>query len=285
MSKSRGNMQYPQPIARTSGHRRAALFPVARNGVRPGRQLQPRRAADALQQRSSEWPRQSSQPHAGDDSSILRRSAPCAVRLAAVSQLVRSAGEVRPPRLRTSRYSATKNSNSRTRSNRIWELVARRRISFLPRKSRGRWRRIRRNRPSWAKSCLPRRRAFVIIVALAYPVLPHATEKIWEQPWQQGQTCRRRICMHLAWGALRPGTHVGEPEQLFPRVDKKETSERIEAMEEEIRNPSWSTAGCRATQRDAGGAGARLPRQPRLRPRTPKSASKISPKSKCASAW
>jgi methionyl-tRNA synthetase len=35
---------------------------------------------------------------------------------------------------------------------------------------------------------------------------------------------------------------MGEPAAIFPRVDKKETSERIETMEDEIRNPNAATA-------------------------------------------
>ena len=34
-----------------------------------------------------------------------------------------------------------------------------------------------------------------------------------------------------------PGTQIGKLEPIYPRVDKKETWERIEAMENEIRNP------------------------------------------------
>ncbi len=36
---------------------------------------------------------------------------------------------------------------------------------------------------------------------------------------------------------LKPGTRIGKPEAVFPRVEKKEATERIEAMENEIRNP------------------------------------------------
>ena len=59
-----------------AGHRRAALFSAARNGVRPGRQFQPRFAAHALQQRPREWPRQSGQPHSDHDRTLLRRNHP-----------------------------------------------------------------------------------------------------------------------------------------------------------------------------------------------------------------
>ena len=45
----------------------------------------------------------------------------------------------------------------------------------------------------------------------------------------------------LEWGGLKPGTKIGKLEAVFPRVDKKEAMERIEAMENEIRNPGSAT--------------------------------------------
>jgi methionyl-tRNA synthetase len=42
----------------------------------------------------------------------------------------------------------------------------------------------------------------------------------------------------LKWGGLKPGTKIGKPEAVYPRVDKKEAWERIEAMENEIRKPA-----------------------------------------------
>jgi methionyl-tRNA synthetase len=71
-----------------------------------------------------------------------------------------------------------------------------------------------------------------IVVALAHPVLPESTEKIWRQ---LGQTEPLRTLQldDLAWGQLKPGTRIAKPEGIFPRMDKAETIERIEAMEEE----------------------------------------------------
>ena len=71
----------------------------------------------------------------------------------------------------------------------------------------------------------------------------------------------------LNWGGLKPGTQIGKPEAVFPRVDKKEASERIEAMENEIRNPgstppqrlraaSLRTAAAPAQRRSAAPAAA-----------------------------
>ncbi|HTZ99129.1 MAG TPA: methionine--tRNA ligase subunit beta, partial [Candidatus Aquilonibacter sp.] len=78
--------------------------------------------------------------------------------------------------------------------------------------------------------------AIRFVSVLAHPVVPDATQKIWEQLGQPGKLADFRIDQ-LKWGDLKPGTKIGKPEAVFPRVDKKELSERIEAMENEIRNP------------------------------------------------
>jgi methionyl-tRNA synthetase len=75
------------------------------------------------------------------------------------------------------------------------------------------------------------------ICVLAHPVIPDATQKIWEQLGQQGKLGNVRIDQ-LKWGDLKSGTRIGKPEGVFPRVDKTEASERIEAMEQEIRSPA-----------------------------------------------
>ncbi len=75
------------------------------------------------------------------------------------------------------------------------------------------------------------------ICVLAYPVIPDATQKVWEQLGQHGKLADVRIDQ-LKWGDLQPGTKIGKPSAVFPRIDKEEAMERIEAMENEIRNPA-----------------------------------------------
>jgi methionyl-tRNA synthetase len=70
--------------------------------------------------------------------------------------------------------------------------------------------------------------------ALSFPVVPEATEKIWAALGQRGSVVEQDI-RKFKWGGLKPGTRVKKPEAVFPRVDKKEAMERIEAMEQEIR--------------------------------------------------
>ena len=94
-----------------------------------------------------------------------------------------------------------------------------------------------------------------LLVALAHPAIPDATQKIWHQLGQQGSLSECRIDQ-LQWGSLKPGTPVGKPEAVFPRVDKKEASEKIEAMENEIRNPSATPPAAPETPAAVPAAGA-----------------------------
>jgi methionyl-tRNA synthetase len=70
---------------------------------------------------------------------------------------------------------------------------------------------------------------------LAHPVLPNATQKIWQQLGLAGRIEDQRMD-ELRWGQLRAGTRIGKPEALFPRVDKDEAIEKIEQLEHEWRH-------------------------------------------------
>ena len=80
-----------------------------------------------------------------------------------------------------------------------------------------------------------------IFVVLAHPILPSATEKLWRQMGESGALGDVRIDQ-LAWGGLRPGTLIGEPSAVFPRVEKNETLEKIAAMEQEMLKPQGTPA-------------------------------------------
>jgi methionyl-tRNA synthetase len=75
-----------------------------------------------------------------------------------------------------------------------------------------------------------------IVSVLAHAVIPEATQKIWEQLGQVGKLEDVRI-NELKWGGLKTGTRIGKLAGVFPRADKKDVLEKIEAMENEIRNP------------------------------------------------
>jgi methionyl-tRNA synthetase len=80
-----------------------------------------------------------------------------------------------------------------------------------------------------------------IIVALAHPALPNATEKIWSQLGQPGKLAEQRIDQ-LTQGALLPGTHIGELAPAFPRMEKSEALEKIMTLEREITQPQAEKA-------------------------------------------
>ncbi len=72
--------------------------------------------------------------------------------------------------------------------------------------------------------------ALRIATALAYPVIPEATEKIWAQ---LGLADIKKLDLNkLLWGQLPLGTKLGEVQPVFPRADKS-AIERMQRMEEE----------------------------------------------------
>jgi len=90
--------------------------------------------------------------------------------------------------------------------------------------------------------------ALRIVAALAHPVLPDATQKIWKQLGLSEPLGKYQLDL-LTWGQLKPGTKIGKPEAIFPRVEKSETIARIEAMEQEQNKPpepQAATAGATA---------------------------------------
>jgi methionyl-tRNA synthetase len=83
--------------------------------------------------------------------------------------------------------------------------------------------------------------ALRFVAVLACPFIPDSTQQLWERLGQSGAVADQRIDS-LGWGMLGSGEKVGKAEALFPRADAKEISERIEAMENEIRNPAPQAA-------------------------------------------
>jgi methionyl-tRNA synthetase len=74
-----------------------------------------------------------------------------------------------------------------------------------------------------------------IVAALAHPVLPDSTAKVWTLLGQATPLDSVELD-GLRWGQLVPGTALGKSQTLFPRVDKTEAIERIEAMANEELN-------------------------------------------------
>jgi len=76
--------------------------------------------------------------------------------------------------------------------------------------------------------------ALRIVTALAHPVMPEATAKIWTQI---GLGDIKKVALNeLTWGQLHLGTKLGEVQPVFPRADKS-AIERMQMMEEQQRVP------------------------------------------------
>ncbi len=72
--------------------------------------------------------------------------------------------------------------------------------------------------------------ALRIVAALAHPVMPVATAKIWSQ---MGLGDIQKFDLNkLQWGQLRLGTKLGKVQAVFPRADKS-VIERMQKMEEQ----------------------------------------------------
>jgi methionyl-tRNA synthetase len=77
--------------------------------------------------------------------------------------------------------------------------------------------------------------ALRIATALAHPVIPDATMRIWEQ---MGLGDIQKLDLKtLAWGQLKFGTQLGDVKPVFPRADKS-AIERMQQMEEQGRGPA-----------------------------------------------
>jgi methionyl-tRNA synthetase len=74
--------------------------------------------------------------------------------------------------------------------------------------------------------------ALRIVTALAHPVIPEATAKIWTQ-LGLGEIKKYPLA-DLRWGQLQLGTKLGKIEPVFPRADKSAV-ERMQKMEDEGR--------------------------------------------------
>jgi methionyl-tRNA synthetase len=97
-----------------------------------------------------------------------------------------------------------------------------------------------------------------VVTVLAHPVLPDSTAKVWTLLGQPGRVSAVELD-GLRWGQLVTGAQLGKAQTLFPRVEKQEAIERIEAMANEELNPTQPAAPAAAAPAPvatAGGAAA-----------------------------
>jgi methionyl-tRNA synthetase len=95
-----------------------------------------------------------------------------------------------------------------------------------------------------------------VVTVLTHPVLPESTAKVWALLGETGALGAVDLD-GLAWGQLAPGAALGKSQALFPRIEKADAIERMEAMEKEAQNaPSPVAATTPAAAPAAAGAAA-----------------------------
>jgi methionyl-tRNA synthetase len=81
-----------------------------------------------------------------------------------------------------------------------------------------------------------------VITALVYPILPESAAKIWKQLGLGDikQAIANHELENIAWGALKPGTKLGEVAPVFPRAEK-DAIDRMQELEQNNMPPSADT--------------------------------------------
>ena len=72
------------------------------------------------------------------------------------------------------------------------------------------------------------------VTILLYPIIPDSAKKLWAQLGCEEDLETQRLG-NLGWSQLKPGTKVGKPEPIFPRLDKEETLRKLHELAEEDR--------------------------------------------------
>ncbi|MGI9070640.1 MAG: methionine--tRNA ligase [Bryobacteraceae bacterium] len=84
--------------------------------------------------------------------------------------------------------------------------------------------------------------ALRIVCALVNPVLPHSAEAIWRQLGSMIPLSTLRA-EALAWGGIQPGQKITEIAPVFPRLDAKSTIARMQELEEVEKNRQAALVG------------------------------------------
>ncbi len=77
--------------------------------------------------------------------------------------------------------------------------------------------------------------ALRFIAVMAYPLVPTSAERLWKQLGCEGDIKDQKFD-DLKWQSLKPGIKVGKPEPIFPRLDKAVTLAKLHEMAEADRN-------------------------------------------------
>ncbi|HEX5483675.1 MAG TPA: methionine--tRNA ligase [Terriglobia bacterium] len=73
--------------------------------------------------------------------------------------------------------------------------------------------------------------ALRMIAVMIHPVFPKSAARIWSQLGCEGSIEDQRFS-DLKWGGLKPGTKVGKPEPIFPRLDKEKALAKLRELAE-----------------------------------------------------
>ena len=251
MSKSNGNVVKPRPIVDVLGLDALRYFLLRDTVFGQDGNFSYDALGHALQQRSSQRPGQSGQPHRRADREKFRRKDSQAGHAPAARQRARqtSAGSYRrsPRAIQQSRFLESSGTNL---------VVIAAADKYLTTEQP--WALSDSEADQQRKATILYTTAEVlrVVTALTHPVLPQSTKKIWTLLGQQGPLGLRNLD-GLRWGQLKPGTTLGKSQALFPRIDKAEAMERIEAMDNEEqkkhRHPRQHQRR-RGTRADTGGS-------------------------------
>jgi methionyl-tRNA synthetase len=99
--------------------------------------------------------------------------------------------------------------------------------------------------------------AIRIITALAYPILPESTAKVWRQLGlgEIETAAKDGALKEITWGGLQPGIQFAEPAPLFPRAEK-DAVERMEEMEKQNNSKPAAEATTPVSSSPAAGEAA-----------------------------
>jgi methionyl-tRNA synthetase len=87
-------------------------------------------------------------------------------------------------------------------------------------------------------------KALRVAVVLSYPVLPVSAEKLWKQLGQAGELRDFRID-HANWQDFLPATKLGESEPVFPRIDKAATIRKLDELMDAEREKEAAQKECK----------------------------------------
>jgi methionyl-tRNA synthetase len=107
-----------------------------------------------------------------------------------------------------------------------------------------------------------------LTAVLICPVLPMSAQKLWEQLGQSGDV-QDQALEELVWGALKPGTKVGKPDHIFPHLDKAVTLAKLEELAEADRNRDKSKEALISVQTDKASEAAAAPESRTPSPESP----------------